>query len=155
GRTTIDDLEDIAGLLEAGARGPEPASDALLAAEMLAAAPDPQRFLNSVPAGVLRKTQELVRIELTRASRIRPRPGFGVIVVEYDSPCHVEDLVAERWRGLRPGTIVLVANSGCVDGMVAVVAKCAVSEALDRLGSTLGDEGVTLLDRATWSTLVA
>jgi hypothetical protein len=150
-----DELEEIAGLLDAAARGPEPATESLVAAEMLVAAPDPRRFVGSVPGQVLRETQELVRHEVARASRIRPRPGFGVVVVEYDSPCHIEDLVAERWRGLRPGTVVLVANHGCVDGHVAVAAKCAVSEALDRLRSTLGDEGATVLDRATWSTLTA
>ena len=63
--------------------------------------------------------------------RVRPRPGFGVVVVEYDSACRLEDLVAERWRGLRPGTVVLVANHGAVEGAVAVTAKAAVREAVD------------------------
>lgn len=148
------ELDEIAALLGAASRGPQPASESLLAAEMLAAAPDPRRFLASIPAEVLRRTQELVRVELTRANRIRPRPGFGVVVVEYESRCHLEDLVAERWRGLRPGTVVLVGNHGCVDGQVAVAARCAVSEALDRLRSTLGDEGTALLDLETWTTLI-
>lgn len=149
------DLDELAALLDAAARGPEPASESLMAVEMLTAAPDPRRFLASVPAEVLRRTQELVRVELARAIRLPPRPGFGVVVaVEYDSRCHLEDLVAERWRGLRPGTVVLVGNHGCVEGHVAVAAKCAVSEALDRLRSTLGDEGATLLDGETWATLL-
>ena len=147
------DLTGIAELLDAAARGPEPAFESLNGAELLMAAPDPRRFLGSVTAEVLRRTQQLVRAELSRATRLRPRPGFGVVVVEYDSACRLEDLVAERWRGLRPGTVVLVANHGAADGMVAVTAKAALSEALDRLRDTLGDEGTTLLDRETWSQL--
>ncbi|MCU1278686.1 MAG: hypothetical protein JWM53_2232, partial [bacterium] len=76
-----------------------------------------------------------------------------VVVVEYDSACHLEDLVAERWRGLRPGTVVLVANHGAADGVVAISARAAVPEALDRLRATLGDEGSTLLDSHAWSSL--
>ncbi len=74
------------------------------------------------------------------------RPGLGIE--------QRRALVAERWRGLRPGTVVRVGNHGCVDGQVAVAARCAVSEALDRLRSTLGDEGTALLDLETWTTLV-
>jgi len=75
-----------------------------------------------------------VRLELARATRIRPAPlASVVVVVEYDSACHLEDLVAERWRGLRPGTVVLVANYGAADGMVAITARAAVPEALERL----------------------
>jgi hypothetical protein len=101
----------------------------------------------------LRRTQLVVHSELARATRVRPRPGFGVVVVEYESACHLEDLVAERWRGLRAGTVVLVANHGAVDGMVAVTARAAVREALDRLRYALSDEGTTLLDPATWEQL--
>jgi hypothetical protein len=153
-RHTRDDLVAIAGLLDAAARGPEPALESLSAAEMLAAAPDPHRFLDSVPAEVLRRTQALVRAELARATRVRPRPGFGVVVVEYESACRLEDLVAARWRGLRPGTVVLVANHGAVEGMVAVTARAAVREALDRLRYALDDEGTTLIDPETWAQLL-
>jgi hypothetical protein len=103
---------------------------------------------------LLRRTQALVQAELARAARIRPRAGFGVVVVEYESACRLEDLVAARWRGLRPGTAVLVANHGAVDGQVAVTARAAVPEALDRLRATLCDEGTTLLDPVTWSQLL-
>ncbi|HEX6837201.1 MAG TPA: hypothetical protein VF334_11545, partial [Polyangia bacterium] len=78
----------------------------------------------------------------------------GVVVVEYDSACRLEDLVAARWRGLRPGTVVLVANHGAVDGMVAVTARAAVREALDRLRYALDDEGTTLIDPETWAQLL-
>ncbi|MGZ3430028.1 MAG: hypothetical protein ACXVCV_25430, partial [Polyangia bacterium] len=153
GRHARADLIAIAGLVDAAARGPEPAFESLNAVEMLIAASEPRRFLDSLPAEVLRRTQELVRAELTRATRIRPRPGFGVVVVEYESACHLEDLVAERWRGLRPGTVVLVANHGAGDGQVAVTARAAVPEALERLRGALGDEGSTLLDYDTWTQL--
>jgi hypothetical protein len=152
-RHTRADLEAVAELLDAAARGPAPAQESLNAAEMLIAAPEPRRFLASVPAEVLRRTQLVVHSELARATRVRPRPGFGVVVVEYESACHLEDLVAERWRGLRAGTVVLVANHGAVDGMVAVTARAAVREALDRLRYALSDEGTTLLDPATWEQL--
>ena len=157
GRHQRADLIAVAELLDAAARGPEPAFESLNAVEMLIAAADPRRFLDSVPAEVLRRTQELVRAELARATRIRPRPGFGVVVVEYDSACHLEDLVAERWRGLRPGTVVLVANHGAGDGMVAITARSAVPEAVEhrlaRLDGALGGEGTTLLDRDSWAQL--
>jgi hypothetical protein len=148
------DLDAVAGLLDAAARGPEPARESLNALEMLLAAPEPRRFLASVPAEMLRRTQLIVRAELARATRVRPRPGFGVVVVEYDSACHLEDLVAERWRGLRAGTVVLVANHGVADGMVAVTARAAVHEAIDRLRYILSDEGTTLLDPDTWTQLL-
>ena len=152
-RHTRADLDAVAELLDAAARGPAPAQESLNAAEMLMAAPEPRRFLASVPAEVLRRTQLIVHAELARATRVRPRPGFGVVVIEYESACHLEDLVAERWRGLRAGTVVLVANHGAVDGMVAVTARAAVREALDRLRYALSDEGTTLLDPATWTQL--
>jgi hypothetical protein len=154
GRHTRAELAEVRALLDAAARGPDPAVESLNAAEMLIVAPDPRRFLASVPAEVLRHTQALVRAELARTTRLRPRPGFGVVVVEYESACHLEDLVAERWRGLRPGTVVLVANHGAADGMVAITARSAVPEALDRLRSALGEEGTTLLDRETWAELL-
>lgn len=157
GRHERADLVAIAELLDIAARGPEPALESLDAVEMLTVATDPRRFLESKPAAALRQTQELVRAELARAARIRPRPGFGVVVVEYDSRCHLEDLVAARWRGLRPGTVVLVANHGAADGMVAVTARSAVPEAvqyrLGRLHDSLGDEGSTLLDADSWAQL--
>ena len=153
GRHEREELAAIAALLDAAARGPDPALESLTAGEMLIAAPDPRRFLGSVPAEVLRRTQALVAAELARATRVRPRAGFGVVVVEYDSACRLEDLVAERWRGLRPGTVVLVANHGAVEGAVAVTARAAVREALDRLRYALNDEGTTLLDPETWATL--
>ena len=157
GRHARGELAAIAALLDGGARGPEPALESLNAVEMLAAAPDPRRFLASVPAEVLRQTQALVAAEASRAARVRPRAGFGVLVVEYESACRIEDLVAERWRGLRPGTVVLVANHGAVAGAVAVTARCAVREAVDfrlgRLRYTLDDEGTTLLDPDTWAQL--
>src|SRR5207302_2936739 len=99
GRHARRDLLHIAALLDAGARGPDPASESLLALEMLAAAVDPRRFLESIPAQLLMRTHALVRAELMRAARIRPRPGFGAVVVEYESRCYLEDLVAARWRG--------------------------------------------------------
>jgi hypothetical protein len=147
------DLRAIAELLDAAARGPAPASETLIALEMLTASPDPRRFLRSVAAEALRHTQALVHAELVRAAGTRPRPGYGVLVVEYDSPCHVEDLVAARWRGVRPGTAVLVANHGVVADMVAVTARAAASESLERLRPMLGEEGSALLDRATWAEL--
>jgi hypothetical protein len=153
GRHTRADLAEVGELLDAAERGPEPSQDSLAALEMLAAAPDPRRFLASVPAETLRRTQERVHAELARAVHLKPRPGFGVVVVEYDSACRLEDRVAERWRGLRPGTVVLVANHGLVDGHVAVTARAAVREALDRLRYALEDEGTTLLDPATWAEL--
>ncbi|HEX6836520.1 MAG TPA: hypothetical protein VF334_08095 [Polyangia bacterium] len=157
GRHARGEFEAIAALLDAAARGPEPALESLNAVEMLTAAPDPRRFLASVPAEVLRQTQALVAAEVARATRVRPRPGFGVVVVEYDSTCRIEDVVAERWRGLRPGTVVLVANHGAVAGAVAVTARAAIREAVDdcfgRLRYALDDEGTTLLDPDTWAQL--
>jgi hypothetical protein len=155
GRHTRVDLVHIAELLDAGARGPDPACESLMALEMLSAATDPRRFLESVPGQLLARTQSLVRSELNRAARIRPRPGFGAVVVEYESRCYLEDLVAARWRGLRPGTAVLVANWGGVDNMVAVTARSAAPEALDRLRGTLGDEGRALLSPEAWEELRA
>jgi len=153
GRHTRADLAEIGELLDAAERGPESSQDSLAALEMLAAAPDPRRFLASVPGETLRRTQVRVHAELARAIHLKPRPGFGVVVVEYDSACRLEDRVAERWRGLRPGTVVLVANHGLVAGHVAVTARAAVREALDRLRYALDDEGTTLLDPATWAEL--
>ncbi len=151
------ELAEIAALLDAAARGPEPALESLNALEMLSASPTPRDFLDSVPAEVLRRTRALVHAELARTTRLRPRPGFGVVVVEYDSACHLEDLVAARWRGLRAGTVVLVANHGAVDGSVAVTARAAVRESVDaRLGGlrgALADEGTTLLDPDAWAAL--
>ena len=153
GRHARSELEAIAALLDAAARGPEPALESLNAAQMLMVASDPRRFLGSVPAEALRQTQALVAAEVARTSRVRPRPGYGVVVVEYGSACRIEDVVAERWRGLRPGTVVLVANHGAVAGAVAVTARAAVREALDRLRYALDDEGTTLLDPDTWAQL--
>jgi hypothetical protein len=153
GRHAHGDLEELGSLLDAGERGPEPSQESLAALEMLAAAPDPRRFLASVAAESLRRTRVLVHAELARATRIVPRPGFGVVVVEYDSACRLEDRVAERWRGLRPGTVVLVANHGLAGGLVAVTARAAVREALDRLRYALDEEGTTLLDPVTWTAL--
>lgn len=153
-RHTHDDLERAAALLDAAARGPEPAALSLMAIELVAAASDPRRFCASEGAELLCRTQAVVAAELARAARIRPRAGFGVVVVEYESACRLEDLVAARWRGLRPGTAVLVANHGAVDGMVAVTARAAAPEALDRLRATLRDEGTTLLDPVTWAQLL-
>ena len=146
-------LAAIANLLDAAGRGPQPARESLAAAELLTAAPAPRRFLAGEEADALRHTEQLVHAELARATRLRPRPGFGVVVIEYDSACRLEDRVAERWRGLRPGTVVLVANHGAAAGLVAVAARAAVPEALDRLRGTLGDEGTTLLDGETWAQL--
>ena len=39
--------------------------------------------------------------------------------------------------------------------MVAVTARAAVPEALDRLRAALGDEGATLLDPETWAELLS
>jgi hypothetical protein len=153
-RHTREDLLELGELLDAAERGPASSIESLNAFEMLAAAPDPRRFLGSVPAEVLRRSRAIVHAELSRATRVRPRPGFGVVVVEYESACRLEDRVAERWRGLRPGTVVLVANHGVVDGHVAVTARAAVREALDRLRYALDDEGTTLLDATTWSELL-
>ena len=157
GRHARGELAAIAALLDAAARGPEPALESLNATQMLMAASDPRRFLGSVPAEAMRQTQALVAAEVARTSRVRPRPGFGVVVVEYDSACRIEDLVAERWRGLRPGTVVLVANHGAVAGAVAVTAKAAIRDAVDgrfgRLRYVLDDEGTTLLDPDTWAQL--
>ncbi|MDB4971364.1 MAG: hypothetical protein JWN44_7053 [Myxococcales bacterium] len=153
GRHSRDELRDIAELLDAGARGPDPASESLMALEMLSAALDPRRFVESVPGQLLKRTRALVRSELARASRIRPRPGFGAIVVEYESRCYLEDLVAARWRGLRPGTAVLVANWGGVDGVVSVTARAVIPEALDRLRATLGDNDHALLSPEAWDQL--
>ncbi len=149
-----EDLVAVGELLEAAARGPEPASHSLMAAEMLAAAPDPRRFLRSVPAELLRRAQAAVRTELTRAAALRPRAGFGVLVVEYASPCRIEDLVAARWRGLRPGTAVLVANHGLVAGDVAVTTRAAAPEALERLQQFIGSDDPALISREVWEALL-
>ncbi|HEY2748192.1 MAG TPA: hypothetical protein VGL86_26400 [Polyangia bacterium] len=151
------DLAEIAALLDAAARGPAPALESLNALEMLASSPSAHDFLDSVPAEVLRRTRTFVHAELARAARVRPRPGFGVVVVEYDSACHLEDLVALRWRGLRAGTVVLVANHGAVAGSVAVTARAAPRESFEaRLGglrAALADEGTTLLEPEAWTAL--
>ena len=156
-RTSRTELIEIAALLDAAARGPEPAPESLVALQELAVAATARQFLEGACAESLRRTQAIVRSELARAVRVRPRPGFGVVVVEYDSACRLEDLVAARWRGLRAGTVVLVANHGAVDGSVAVTAKAAMRESVEaRLGSlraALADEGTTLLDRETWAVL--
>jgi hypothetical protein len=155
GRYDRAELGSISELLDAAARGPAPSSESLIAADMLIAVPDPHRFSASLAAEALRRTQLLVRSELVRAASIRPQAGFGVVVVEYSSACSVEDLVAARWRGLRPGTAVLVANHGAVDGMVAVTARAAVPEALERLRPALGEEGRALLTPESWRELRA
>ena len=154
-RHTRADMSAVTELLDAAARGPQPAIDSLMAIEMLTAVAEPRRFLASVAAQQLARTRALVGAELARASRIRPRPGFGVVVVEYESPCQLEDLVAARWRGLRPGIAVLVANHGAVDGRVALTARAAVPEALERLRGALGDGDTALLHPDVWSQLRA
>jgi hypothetical protein len=141
GRCARVELEHIAELIDGAARAPEPAALSLMTVEMLADAVDPRRFLASVPAAYLRHAHTQVRAELQRVARIRPRPGLCALVVEYDSECRVEDLVAACWRGLRPGTSVLVANHGAVAGKVCVfdgettlVDRDAWAERLERLG---------------------
>lgn len=121
------ELEHIAELLDGAARSPEPAALSLMAAEMLASASEPRGFLASVQAGYLQRAHAHVRAELARVARVRPRPGFCSLVVEYESDCRVEDLVAACWRGLRPGTSVLVANHGAVDGGISVFADGAMT----------------------------
>jgi hypothetical protein len=155
GRYDRAELGSVSELLEAAARGPAPSPESLIAVDMLIAVADPHRFSASLAAEALRRTQLLVRSELMRAAAIRPQAGFGVVVVEYSSACSVEDLVAARWRGLRPGTAVLVANHGAVDGLVAVTARAAVPEALERLRTALGDEGRALLTPESWRELRA
>ncbi|HWE29288.1 MAG TPA: hypothetical protein VHB97_14865 [Polyangia bacterium] len=149
------ELVQLAELLDGATRGPEPAREMLTALEMLAAAPDPRRFLDSEPGQLLVRNVALVRQQAALACRLRPRAGFGVLVVEYDSPCRIEDLDAQRWRGLRPGTAVLVANHGGVAGHVAVTARAALPEALERLHAVVGDAGHTLLPPMQWSQLLA
>jgi hypothetical protein len=141
GRCARVELEHIAELLDGAARAPEPAPLSLMTVEMLAAAVDARRFLASVPAEYLRQAHAQVRAELQRCARIRPRPGLCTIVVEYASECRVEDLVAACWRGLRPGTSVLVANYGAVAGRVCIfdgdsriIERDAWAARLERLG---------------------
>ena len=55
--TTRADLVEIAALLDAAARGPEPALESLNAFEMLVAAPDPQPLPRQRPGRGLRRTQ--------------------------------------------------------------------------------------------------
>jgi hypothetical protein len=150
-----DELSQLTELLDGATRGPEPAREMLSALEMLTAAPDPRRFIDSEPGQLLVRNLALVRQQTARAAHLRPRGGFGVLVVEYDSPCRIEDLVAQRWRGLRPGTAVLVANHGGVAGRVAITARAALPEALERLHSVVGDEGHALLAPADWSQLLS
>ncbi len=149
------ELTHVAELLDGATRGPEPAREMLAALEMLAAAPDPRRFLDSEPGQLLTRNSALVRQQAALACKLSPRAGFGVIVVEYDSPCRIEDLVARRWRGLRPGTAVLVANHGGVAGQVAVTARAALPEALERLHSVVGDAGHALLAPSAWNQLLS
>jgi hypothetical protein len=134
GRCARVELEHIAELIDGAARAPEPAALSLMTVEMLAEAVDPRRFLASVPAEYLRQAHAQVRAELQRVARIRPRPGLCTLVVEYDSECRVEDLVAACWRGLRPGTSILVANHGAVAGKVC-----------------LFDGETTLVEREVWA----
>jgi hypothetical protein len=155
GRHSRDELLQLGELLDGATRGPEPAREMLSALEMLAAAPDVRRFLDSEPGQLLIRNLALVRQQTARASRLSPRAGLGVLVVEYDSPCRIEDLVAQRWRGLRPGVAVLVANHGGVAGQVAVTARAALPEALERLHSVVGDDGHALLPPAEWSQLLS
>ena len=149
------ELAQLAELLDGATRGPEPAREMLAALEMLAAAPDPRRFLDSEPGQLLLRNVVLVRQQTALACKLTPRAGFGVLVVEYDSPCRIEDLVAQRWRGLRPGTAVLVANHGGVAGHVAVAARAALPEALERLHSVVGEAGHALLPPPAWSQLLS
>lgn len=154
-RHSRDELLQLADLLDSATRGPEPAREMLAALEMLAAAPDLRRFIDSEPGRLLVRNAALVRQQAALACRLAPRAGFGVLVVEYDSPCRIEDLVAQRWRGLRPGTVVIVANHGGVAGHVAVTARAALPEALERLHSVVGEAGHALLAPMQWNQLLA
>jgi hypothetical protein len=154
-RHTRDDLQRVVDLLDAAGRSPMPGMMCVMALELLIVAPDPRRFLAAEPSDLLRKCQAIVAGELVRAAHLRPRPGHAAVVIEYDSACRVEDLVAQRWRGLRPGTAVIVANHGWVEGRVAVVARSASPDALEPLRPTLGDAGEALLSLPAWADLLA
>lgn len=156
GQTPYDLLHQAAELLDGAARAPEPAPTSLLALELLAAAPTARDFLARPEAAALHQAMAQVQSELDRALQVRPRVGRGVVVVEFDSPCRLEDLVATRQRGLPPGTAVLAANHGAIEGQVTVAARRA--GAGPPTTGTLGrleDEGTTQLDPATWAQLLA
>jgi hypothetical protein len=140
-RHTREDLLRVTDLLEAAARSPMPGMMSVIALELLIAAPDPRRFLSAEPCDLLRRCQAIVTVELAKATRLRPRAGRGVVVVEYDSACHLEDMVAARWRGLRPGTAIVAANHSWIEGRVALVARSAAPESLDRLTAFLRAPG--------------
>jgi hypothetical protein len=149
------ELVILQALLEAAIRGPDAGATALFAIEQLTAARDPAA-LRASPAGqLLARTADFVRAEAVRASHLRPRAGGGVLVVEYDSPCRVEDLVAERWRRLRAGTVVLAANHGVVADRVCVAARAATSEALDPLRPLLDEHDQALMTPEAWAQLLA
>jgi hypothetical protein len=150
------DLVHVAELLDAAGRSPMPGMMSVMAMELLMAAPDPVRFLAAEPCELLRKCQAIVTAELGQATRVRPRAGHAaVLVVEYDSACRLEDWVAARWRGLKAGTVVLVANHGWVEGRVAVVARCGSPETLAQLCLPLGAGDAALLSLGAWADLLA
>jgi hypothetical protein len=150
------DLLHVSDLLDAAGRSPMPGMMSVMAMELLMAAPDPARFLAAEPCDLLRKCQAIVAAELSQAARVHPRAGHAaVLVVEYDSACRIEDWVAARWRGLKAGTVVLVANHGWVEGRVAVVARCASPEALAQLCLPLGAGDAALLSLGAWADLLA
>jgi hypothetical protein len=154
-RHTRDDVVAVSELLEAAGRGPHAAGTSLLAVEQLATASDPRQLLGSRAGQLLRANAQIVHAEAARAAATRPIAATGgqLLVVEYASPCRIEELVAERWRGLRPGTAVLVAGHHPTDGQVTLLARAAAPEALERLdlfAPGLAAGGTACLSAGDW-----
>jgi hypothetical protein len=150
----LEEIGRVRQLLDAAARGPEPAAGGLLALELLIAVADPDRFLRSELIEPLRGWQAEVQSELARALRVHARAGRNVVLLEYESRCRIEDLVGARWPGMRPGTVVLVANPGAVEGMVSLHARAAAPEAIEVLRAALGPECTALVTQPQYQSIL-
>jgi hypothetical protein len=159
-RHSRDELARVNELLEAAGRGPHAAGTSLLAIEQLATTADPRVLLGSRAGHLLHANAQIVHAETARAGATRPIAASGgrLLVIEYVSPCRIEELVAARWRGLRPGTAIIVAGHHPTRGEVTLVARAAAPEALEPLGlyaPGLAAGGCAVLSAADWSRLRA
>lgn len=117
--------------------------DCTQAVEALLAHDKPAHFLRSKHPGVdyLRECQDRVRRRLNQARNAQPQYWGQLALVEFDSDCSIQAIIAQIWKNRLPDHFVVAANRRSDQSIVQLSGRCRaplnVIEGAAQFGLTL------------------
>ena len=141
-RFGISSLREVVALVNASGRAGAPAPEVAL--DVLRVAADPKAIVHGRGAAMehLHAMRAEVAAASKRARRVAPRVRGRWALIEIDEPCRVHGVIASAWARRLAPRIVLVANTGYVEGRVHIsVRSHAELDLRAAMRALLPDEG--------------